>query len=136
MVELVPPTAELEPYARDPTALLHRHSEVGLRSGGVGAALLVGTQSLLQRLVRPLLRQRVRRPRSRSLRWQSRLNGQGGEGASGAGEFRAVIDREYPLDAIADAYRYAKTEQKTGIVVINVRSVNENAHGLLVHVRK
>lgn len=37
-----------------------------------------------------------------------------------AGEFRAVIDREYPLAAIADAYRYVETEQKTGIVVINV----------------
>lgn len=37
-----------------------------------------------------------------------------------AGEFRAVIDREYTLDAIADAYRYVLTEQKTGIVVIHV----------------
>jgi NADPH:quinone reductase-like Zn-dependent oxidoreductase len=38
-----------------------------------------------------------------------------------AREFRAVIDREYPLEAIADAYRYVETAQKTGIVVINVR---------------
>ena len=38
-----------------------------------------------------------------------------------AGEFRAVIDRKYPLDAVADAYRYVETEQKTGIVVINMR---------------
>ena len=37
-----------------------------------------------------------------------------------AGQFRAVIDRRYPLDAIADAYRYVLTGQKTGIVVINV----------------
>ena len=37
-----------------------------------------------------------------------------------AGQFRAVIDREYPLAAIADAYRYVETGQKTGIVVINV----------------
>ena len=37
-----------------------------------------------------------------------------------AGEFRAVIDRQYPLEAIADAYRYVETGQKTGIVVINV----------------
>jgi len=36
------------------------------------------------------------------------------------GEFRAVIDREYPFEAIADAYRYVEKEQKTGIVVINV----------------
>jgi NADPH:quinone reductase-like Zn-dependent oxidoreductase len=37
-----------------------------------------------------------------------------------AGEIHAVIDRKYPLDEIADAYRYVETEQKTGIVVINV----------------
>lgn len=37
-----------------------------------------------------------------------------------AGEFRAVIDRRYSLEQIADAYRYVETEQKTGIVVINV----------------
>lgn len=37
-----------------------------------------------------------------------------------AKEFRAVIDREYPLDAIADAYRYVETGKKVGIVVINV----------------
>ena len=39
-----------------------------------------------------------------------------------AGEFRAVIDRRYSLEAIADAYRYVETGQKTGIVVINVRA--------------
>jgi NADPH:quinone reductase-like Zn-dependent oxidoreductase len=38
-----------------------------------------------------------------------------------AGEFRAVIDRAYPLETIAEAYRYVVTEQKTGIVVITVR---------------
>lgn len=37
------------------------------------------------------------------------------------GEFRAVIDRRYPLERIADAYRYVETGEKTGIVVINVR---------------
>jgi NADPH:quinone reductase-like Zn-dependent oxidoreductase len=42
-----------------------------------------------------------------------------------AGEFRAVIDREYPLAAIADAYRYVETERKTGIVVVNVRLAGE-----------
>ena len=36
------------------------------------------------------------------------------------GEFRAVIDRKYPLRDIADAYRYVETEQKAGIVVIEV----------------
>jgi NADPH:quinone reductase-like Zn-dependent oxidoreductase len=37
-----------------------------------------------------------------------------------AGQFRAIIDRTYPLDAIAEAYRYVATGQKTGIVVIEV----------------
>jgi NADPH:quinone reductase-like Zn-dependent oxidoreductase len=45
-----------------------------------------------------------------------------------AGQFRAVIDREYPLDAIADAYRYVETGQKVGIVVINVAAVGEGPH--------
>jgi NADPH:quinone reductase-like Zn-dependent oxidoreductase len=39
-----------------------------------------------------------------------------------AGELRAVIDRRYPLHAIADAYRYVETGQKTGIVVIDIGS--------------
>jgi NADPH:quinone reductase-like Zn-dependent oxidoreductase len=38
-----------------------------------------------------------------------------------AGEFHAVIDRHYPLESIADAYRYVETGQKTGIVIIDVR---------------
>lgn len=37
-----------------------------------------------------------------------------------AGEFRAVVDRKYPMDDIAEAYRYVDTEQKVGIVVIEV----------------
>ncbi len=43
-----------------------------------------------------------------------------------AGEFRAVIDREYPLKAIADAYRYVETGQKIGIVVVNVMQAAEH----------
>jgi len=39
-----------------------------------------------------------------------------------AGQFRATIDRAYPLDAIVDAYRYVETGQKAGIVVIKVAS--------------
>jgi NADPH:quinone reductase-like Zn-dependent oxidoreductase len=53
-----------------------------------------------------------------------------------AGEVRAVIDREYPLEAIADAYRYVETAQKTGIVVIHVRPAGENAQGPLLRARK
>jgi NADPH:quinone reductase-like Zn-dependent oxidoreductase len=37
-----------------------------------------------------------------------------------AGRHRAVIDRTYRLDEIADAYRYVETGQKAGIVVILV----------------
>jgi NADPH:quinone reductase-like Zn-dependent oxidoreductase len=36
------------------------------------------------------------------------------------GQFTPVIDRQYPLDQIVDAYRYAETGQKTGNVVITV----------------
>jgi NADPH:quinone reductase-like Zn-dependent oxidoreductase len=49
-----------------------------------------------------------------------------------AGQFRAVIDRRYPLDAIADAYRYVQTGQKVGIVVINVVAADERAHTILM----
>jgi NADPH:quinone reductase-like Zn-dependent oxidoreductase len=44
-----------------------------------------------------------------------------------AGEFRAVVDRHYPLDAVAEAYRYVLTGQKTGIVVIDVVAEGESA---------
>jgi NADPH:quinone reductase-like Zn-dependent oxidoreductase len=37
-----------------------------------------------------------------------------------AGEFKAVIDRRYPLDRISEAYRYVASAQKAGIVVIDV----------------
>jgi NADPH:quinone reductase-like Zn-dependent oxidoreductase len=37
-----------------------------------------------------------------------------------AGRFVPVIDRRYPLDAIADAYRYVQTGEKAGVVVVDV----------------
>jgi NADPH:quinone reductase-like Zn-dependent oxidoreductase len=39
------------------------------------------------------------------------------------GRYRAIIDRSYRLEQIADAYRYVETGQKAGIVVILVASV-------------
>ena len=48
------------------------------------------------------------------------------KGCMEAGEFRAVIDREYPFMGIADAYRFVETEQKTGTVVINVVPANQS----------
>jgi NADPH:quinone reductase-like Zn-dependent oxidoreductase len=38
------------------------------------------------------------------------------------GEFRAVIDRQYPFEAIAEAHRYVDSGRKRGSVVINIRA--------------
>lgn len=37
------------------------------------------------------------------------------------GRFRGVFDRSYPLDDIAEAFRFVEAGQKTGIVAINVK---------------
>ncbi len=39
------------------------------------------------------------------------------------GKFRAVIDRKYPLEKIADAFRYVQSGQKIGNVVITMQDV-------------
>ena len=36
------------------------------------------------------------------------------------GEFRAVVDRRYPMDQVAEAHRYVETWQKTGNVVLTI----------------
>jgi NADPH:quinone reductase-like Zn-dependent oxidoreductase len=37
-----------------------------------------------------------------------------------SGRFRPVVDRDYPLEQIVDAYRYVETGQKVGNVIITV----------------
>ena len=37
-----------------------------------------------------------------------------------AGELRPVVDRQYPFEQMAEAHRYAETEQKKGNIVIVV----------------
>ena len=37
-----------------------------------------------------------------------------------AGEYRAVIDRVYPIEDVVEAHRYVETHQKTGNVVLTV----------------
>jgi NADPH:quinone reductase-like Zn-dependent oxidoreductase len=36
------------------------------------------------------------------------------------GQYRAVIDRRYPLEQVVDATKYVETKQKTGNVVLTV----------------
>ena len=43
-----------------------------------------------------------------------------------AGKYRAVIDRRYPLEQVADAARYVETQQKTGSVVLTIN--NSRSH--------
>ena len=42
------------------------------------------------------------------------------KGLMEAGQYRAVIDRRYPLEDVIEASRYVETEQKTGNVVLTV----------------
>ena len=41
------------------------------------------------------------------------------------GKFKAVLDRKYPLEQTAEAYRYVETGQKTGNVVITLEHNNK-----------
>jgi NADPH:quinone reductase-like Zn-dependent oxidoreductase len=37
-----------------------------------------------------------------------------------AGEYRAVIDRVYPIEDVVEAHRYVETHPKTGNVVLTI----------------
>ena len=37
-----------------------------------------------------------------------------------AGEFRAVIDRRYPMDQVVEAHRYVETWHKAGNVALTI----------------
>ena len=37
-----------------------------------------------------------------------------------AGEFRAVVDRRYPVDQVVEAHRYVETWRKAGNVVLTI----------------
>ncbi|WP_330290680.1 NAD(P)-dependent alcohol dehydrogenase [Streptomyces sp. NBC_00576] len=90
-----------------------------LKPGGayLSSELGPGGQNLLLPLVTPLFRGRkVKFPFPTQDQAMVRYFGELME----AGEFRPVVDRRYPLEEIADAYRYVETGQKVGNVVITV----------------
>ncbi|MBW8738837.1 MAG: NAD(P)-dependent alcohol dehydrogenase [Streptomyces turgidiscabies] len=90
-----------------------------LKPGGVylSSELGPGCQNLLLPLVTPLFRGRkVKFP----IPTQNQEMVRSFRDLMEAGEFRPVVDRRYPLEEIADAYRYVETGQKTGNVVITV----------------
>jgi NADPH:quinone reductase-like Zn-dependent oxidoreductase len=90
-----------------------------LKPGGVylSSELGPGCQNLLLPLVTPLFRGRkVKFP----FPTQNQEMVRSFRDLMEAGEFRPVVDRRYPLEQIADAYRYVETGQKTGNVVITV----------------
>jgi NADPH:quinone reductase-like Zn-dependent oxidoreductase len=44
-----------------------------------------------------------------------------------AGEFRAVVDRRYPMDQAAEAHRYVETWRKAGNVVLTIAAAPDRA---------
>ncbi|MFG1665450.1 NAD(P)-dependent alcohol dehydrogenase [Streptomyces sp. Y7] len=90
-----------------------------LKPGGLylSSELGPGWQNVLLPLVTPLFRgRRVKFPFPRQNQDIVRHIGE----LMDTGGFKPVVDRRYPLERIADAYRFVETGQKTGNVVITV----------------
>jgi NADPH:quinone reductase-like Zn-dependent oxidoreductase len=106
--DVIVDTAGTAPFSRSRRALSER-GRLLLVLGGFGdllAAPWVGLTSKRRIVAGPA------RERADDLRLLAKL--------AETGQFRAVIDRRYPLEAIADAHRYVDTGRKRGSVVITL----------------
>jgi NADPH:quinone reductase-like Zn-dependent oxidoreductase len=52
------------------------------------------------------------------------------KGLIDAGEYRAVVDRRYPLEDVIEATRYVETGQKTGNVVLTLNGARPSREGV------
>jgi NADPH:quinone reductase-like Zn-dependent oxidoreductase len=99
-----------------------RRSRRSLRPGGTFVSTDLGYLCHL-----PLLALATRWPGSRKVRLgvtrYSKEDVQLLQQLLEAGEYRAVIDRRYPLEDVVEAARYVETGQKTGNVVLVVAAV-------------
>ena len=78
--------------------------------GSIGRVLLLG---LLTTFSSRKVRLGIARFRKEDVRFLKQL--------IEVGEYRAVIDRSYPLEDMVEAHRYVDTQQKTGNVVLTLR---------------
>ena len=75
--------------------------------GAINFPLMVVTRWMSKRVVGP-----ISRATAHDLEWLARM--------LESGEYKAVIDRTYPLEEIVEASRYVETRHKTGNVVLTV----------------
>jgi NADPH:quinone reductase-like Zn-dependent oxidoreductase len=87
-----------------------------LREGGVYVPLNFGLREGLQALTTRRAARRV----TIGVSGDSRADLEAVAGMVAAGRLRPVVDREYPLERIADAYRDVETRHRRGCVVVTV----------------
>jgi NADPH:quinone reductase-like Zn-dependent oxidoreductase len=87
-----------------------------LREGGVYVPLNFGLREGLQALTSRRASRRV----AIGVSGDSRADLEAVAGMVAAGRLRAVVDRAYPLERIADAYRDVETRHRRGCVVVTV----------------